>query len=54
MDVTCANSYIVYNMMNLNDLELPNLKTIVSTYLIGTYASRSRAPPDGKIGFKRK
>ena len=31
-----------------------DFKMIVSTYLIGRYTSRSRAPPDGKTGSKRK
>ena len=48
MDVAYANSYIVYNMMHPNDLTLLDFKTIVSTYLIERYTSRSRAPPDGK------
>ena len=42
--VACANSYIVYDMIDLNDLTLPDLKIIVSTYLIGRYTSQSRAP----------
>ena len=37
MDVSCANCYIVYNMMYPNDLILLEFKTIVSTYLIGRY-----------------
>ena len=53
MDVGCANNYIVYNMIHANDLTLFNFKTIVSTYLIGRYTSRSIAPPDGKTGSKR-
>ena len=53
MDIRCANNYIVYNMMHANDLTLFNFKTIVSTYLIGRYTSRNRAPPDGKTGSKR-
>ena len=52
--VACANSYIVYNTVHSNDLTLLNFKTIVSLYLIGRYTSRSRAPPDGKTGSKRK
>ena len=35
MDVACANSYIVYNMMHPNDITLLDFKTIFSTYLIG-------------------
>ena len=31
-----------------------DFKTIVSTYLIGKYTSRGRAPTDGKMGSKRK
>ena len=48
MDAACANSYIVYNMIHLNDRTLPDCKTIVSAYLIGRYKSRSRARIDGK------
>ena len=54
MEVACANSHIVYNMIHPNDLTLLDFKTIVLTYLIGRYTSRSRAPPDGKIGSKKK
>ena len=53
MDVACANSHIVYNMIHPNDLTLLDFKTIVLTYLIGRYTSRSRAPPNGKIGSKK-
>ena len=42
MDIACANSYIVYNMMHPNNLTLLDFKTIVSNYLIGRYTSRSR------------
>ena len=52
MDVSCANSYIVYNMMHPNDLTLLDFKTIVSTYLIGRYTSQSRAAADSKTGSK--
>ena len=54
MDVGCANSFVVYNMFHPNDLTLLDFKTIIATYLIGSYTSRSRAPPDGKTGSKRK
>ena len=54
MDVACANSFVVYNMLHPNDLTLLDFKTIIATYLIGWYTSRSRAPPDGKTGSKRK
>ena len=54
MNVACDNSYIVYNMMHPNYLTLFDFKTIVSTFLIGWYASQSRAPPDGRTGSKRK
>ena len=54
MDVACANSYIVYNMMHPNDLIALDFKTIVTTYLIGKYTSRRRAPRDDKTGSKRK
>ena len=54
MNVACANSYILYNMMHPNDLTRLDFKTIVSTYLIGSYISRSRVPPDAKTGSKRK
>ena len=40
--------------MHPNDLVLLDFKSIVSTYLIGRHTSRSRAPPHGKTGFKRK
>ena len=54
MDIACANSFVVYNMLHPNDLTLLDFKTIIATYLIGSYISRSRAPPDGKTGSKRK
>ena len=54
MDVGCANSYIVYNMMHRNDFALLDFKTIVSTYLIGRYTSQSRAPTDDKTDSERK
>ena len=54
MDIACANSFVVYNMLHPNDLTLLDFKTIIATYLIGSYTSRSRAPPDGKTGSKRK
>ena len=40
--------------MHPNDFTLLDFKTIVSTNLIGRYTSQSRAPPDGKTGFKVK
>ena len=54
MNIACANSCIVYNMIHPNDLILLDFKIIVLTYLIGRYTSRSRAPPDGKTSCKRK
>ena len=54
MVIAFTNSYIVYNIMHPNDPMLLNFKTTVSTYLIGRYTTRSRTPPDGKIGSKRK
>ena len=54
MDVACANSFVAYNMVHPNDLTLLDFKTIIATYLIGRYASRSRAPPDGKTGSNKK
>ena len=54
VDEVCANSYIVYSMMHPNDLTLLDFKAIVSTYLTGRCTGRSRAPPDGKTGSKRK
>ena len=54
MGVACANNCIVYNMMHPNDFALLDFKIIVSTYLIGRYTSRSRAPPYDKKGSKRK
>ena len=52
--VVCSNSYIIYNMMHPNGLTLIDFKTIVSTYLIGRYTSRSRAPPDDKTGYNKR
>ena len=54
MDVACVNSFVVYNMLNPNDLTLLDFITIIETYLIGRYTSQSRAPPDGTTGWKRK
>ena len=54
LEVVCANSFVVSNMLHSNDLTLLDFKTIIATYLIGRYTSRSRAPPDGKTGSKRK
>ena len=54
INVACANSYIVYNMIHPSDLTLLHFKTIVPTYLTGRYTSRNRAPPDSKTGSKRK
>ena len=50
MGLVYARMYIVYNMMHSNDLTPLDFKTIVSTCFIGRFTSRSRAPPDGKIG----
>ena len=52
MDVACANSYTVYKMMHPDYLTLLDFKTIVSTYLIVSYTSESRAPTDCKAGSK--
>ena len=54
IDANCASSYNIYNMMHPNDLTLLDFKTIASPDFIGRYISRSRAPPDWKIGSKRK
>ena len=54
MDIAYANSFVVYNMLYPNDLTLLDFKTIIATYLIGRYTSRSRAPSYGKTGSKRK
>ena len=54
MNIACANSFVVYNMLHPNNLTLLDFKTITATYLIGRYTSWSRAPPDGKTGSKRK
>lgn len=54
MDVACANSFIAYNMLYPNEMTLLDYKIIIATHLIGKYTSRSRAPPDGKTGSKRK
>ena len=54
MDIACANSYIIYNMMHPNDLTLLDFKIIVSNYLVGRYTSRSRVPLDGKNRFQKK
>ena len=40
MDVACANSFVVYNMLHPNDLTLLDFKTIIATYLLGRYANR--------------
>ena len=37
VNVACANSYTVYNMIHPNDLTLIDLKIILPTYLIGRY-----------------
>ena len=39
MDVACAYSFVVYNMLHPNDLTLLDFKIINSTYLIGRYTS---------------
>ena len=52
IDVACANSYIAYNLMHPNDLTLLEFKIIVSTFFIGRYTGRSKAPPDAKTGSK--
>ena len=54
MDIACANSFVVYNMLHPNDLTLLDFKTIIATYLIGRYTSRSRATTDGETGSQRK
>ena len=54
MDVACTNSYIVYNMMNPNELTLLDFKTIASNYLIGRYISQSIALSDGKKMSQKK
>ena len=54
MDAACVNTFIVCNMMHQNDLNLFEYKTIVSTNLVGWYTSRRRAPPEQKLGSKRK
>ena len=53
IDVACANSCIVSDMMHQNDLRLLEFKTIASIYVIGRYISRSKAPIDGKAGSKK-
>ena len=53
IDVACVNSCIVSDMMDQDDLRLLEFKTIVSTYFIGRYISRSKARIDGKAGSKR-
>ena len=37
VDVACANSFVVYNMLYPNDLTLLDFKTIIATYFIGRY-----------------
>ena len=54
MDVAFTNSYIVYNMMNPNELTLLDFKTIVSNYLIGRYISQSIALTKGKKMSQKK
>ena len=39
MDVACANSFVVYNMLHPNDLTLLDFKTVIATYLTGKYTS---------------
>ena len=53
MDVACANSRIIHNMMDPNDLSLRNFKIIDSTYLIETYTSQNSAQPDARTGSKK-
>ena len=53
MDVACANSRIIYNMIDPNDLSLRNFKVIDSTYLIETYTSQNSAQPDARTGSKK-
>ena len=53
MDVACANSYIAYNMLHLNDLTLLNFKIVVATHMVDSYTSRIRTVPDNNIGSKR-
>ena len=40
MDVVCANSFIVYNLMHPNDLTMLDFKKVVSTYLTGIHKSK--------------
>ena len=54
MDVACANSYAVYNMMPPNDLTLINFLTIVSTYLIGRYTPNQKSSARQQNTFHNK
>ena len=54
MDVTCANSYIVYNMLQPGGITLLNFKIAIATHLIGRYNSRNRAYPENNTLEKRK
>ena len=54
LNANCANSFMVYHMMDANELTLLDFKTIVSLYLAGCYTNISRAPPKNRTGLKRK
>ena len=54
MDVACANSLIVYNIMHANMLTPLYFKVIICTYLIGCYKRRYRAQAENEIESKRK
>ena len=53
MNAACANAFLVCNIIQTVELTLLNFKIAIATHMIGSYISRSRAPPK-KVGVKRK
>ena len=45
LDIACVNSFIVYNKLNPNQLNMMDFKVIVAERLIGAYNSRERNYP---------
>ena len=45
MDITCVNSYFIYNMKHPNKMSLPDYKTIITKNLIQYHQGRKRAVP---------
>ena len=54
MNASCANSLIVYNMMDPNELTLLDFKAVLSTNLVGCCKSKGRGPSENKTRSKRK